>query len=129
MTSEATPTTTTRETTSRKSHNGGDSSMSSRPDVQSAVHEVRGALNDIGRQVPGVARASRDAAGDIYRAIETGTDERVSAGVSLSLGLAIGMLIGGAPRLFILVALFPVAAMGLSIGDRRVRQRTTASKA
>ena len=123
MTSEPTPTTTARESTSRKSHNGGESTMANRPEIQSAVHEVRGALNDIGRQVPGVAKASRDAANDIYRAIETGTDERVSASVTLSLGLAIGMLIGGAPRLFILVALFPVAAMGLTIADRRARER------
>jgi len=49
---------------------------------------------------------------DAMRAIESGSDERVSAGVTLSLGLAIGMLIGGAPRLLTILALVPVARDG-----------------
>ena len=58
---------------------------------------------------------------DAFRAIERGSDERVSSGVTLSLGLAIGMLIGGAPRLLTVLALVPVAAMGLVLVDRRSR--------
>jgi hypothetical protein len=74
-----------------------------------------------------MARASRSAVDDMFRAIETGSDERVSAGVTLSLGLAMGMLLGGAPRLLILLALAPVAAMGLVLADRRARAGRTAS--
>ena len=111
MASEST--TTTRETT-RTRANGGDA-------VQSAVHEVKGALENVGRSMPDMARASRSAVDDMFKAIETGSDERVSAGVTLSLGLAIGMLLGGAPRLLIALALAPVAAMGLVLADRRAR--------
>ena len=71
--------------------------------------------------MPDVARASRGLMDDAMRAIESGSDERVSAGVTLSLGLAIGMLIGGAPRLLTILALVPVAAMGLVMIDRRPR--------
>jgi ABC-type uncharacterized transport system ATPase subunit len=119
MTSE-TSTTTTRS----RSTNGTDTS-SGRENVQAAVQEVRGALENVGRQVPDVARASRKSIDEMFRAIETGSDERVSAGVTLSLGLAIGMLLGGAPRLLILAALAPVAAMGLVLQDRRKRSSTT----
>ena len=121
MTSEAT---TTRRT-------NGSSTTSGRDNVQTAVAEVRGALENVGRSVPDVARASRAAVDDMFRAIETGSDERVSAGVTLSLGLAIGMLLGGAPRLLILAALAPVAAMGLVLQDRRKKtaRATTATSA
>ncbi|HUQ43269.1 MAG TPA: hypothetical protein VM451_02495 [Candidatus Limnocylindria bacterium] len=111
MTSETT-------TTTRKSSNGTDAA--SRP-VQAAVAEVRGAIDNVTKSVPDVARASRKSFDDMFKAIETGSDERVSAGVTLSLGLAIGMLLGGAPRLLILAALAPVAAMGLVLQDRRKR--------
>lgn len=113
MTSETTTTTT-------RSQTNGDSAAG-RPGVQSAVAEVRGAIGTVGKSVPDVARASRTAVDDMFRAIETGSDERVSAGVTLSLGMAIGMLLGGAPRLLILLALAPVAAMGLVLQDRRKR--------
>ena len=123
MTSEST-TTTTRSRTNGHSASG-------REGVQAAVAEFRGAIESVGKSVPDVARASRAAANDMFKAIETGSDERVSAGVTLSLGLAIGMLLGGAPRLLILAALAPVAAMGLVLQDRRKRSanagRTTAT--
>lgn len=87
--------------------------------VQGAVHEVRGALVGAGRSVPAVVGASRSAIGDLYRVIDSGSDERIAAGVTLSLGLAIGMLIGGAPRLLIALALAPLVAMGLVLADRQ----------
>jgi ABC-type uncharacterized transport system ATPase subunit len=124
MTSESTTSTTT---STRRSTNGSDTT--NRDSVQTAVAEVRGALENVGRQVPDVARASRRSIDEMFRAIETGSDERVSAGVTLSLGLAIGMLLGGAPRLLILAALAPVAAMGLVLQDRRKRSASTRTTA
>jgi hypothetical protein len=122
----ASESTTTRETTRSQTTNGGDMS-GGREAVQTAVHEVRGALEGVGRSMPDMARASRAAVDDMFRAIETGSDERVSAGVTLSLGLAIGMLLGGAPRLLIALALAPVAAMGLVLADRRARAARSTS--
>ena len=118
MTSETSTTTT-------KSRTNGHSS-SGRDGVQAALAEVRGAIDSVGKSVPSAARASRAAVDDMFKAIETGSDERVSAGVTLSLGLAIGMLLGGAPRLLILAALAPVAAMGLVLQDRRKRSSSAA---
>lgn len=117
MTSESTTTTT-------KTRANGHSS-SGRDGVQAALAEVRGAIDSVGKSVPTAARASRAAVDDMFKAIETGSDERVSAGVTLSLGLAIGMLLGGAPRLLILAALAPVAAMGLVLQDRRKKSAAT----
>lgn len=124
----ATESTTQRETTTSRSRtaNGGDASSDA---VQTALHEVRGALAGVSRSMPDVARVSRSAVDDLFRAIETGSDERVTAGVSLSLGLALGMLIGGAPRPLILLALAPVVASGLVLADRRSTSRRTPTSA
>src|SRR5438093_10529316 len=126
MTSE---TTTARSTTTRPPGANGDEATGGNAEVaEAAMREVRNALQGVGRSVPEVARVSRTAVDDLVRAIETSSDERVTAGVSLSLGVAIGMLISGAPRLLIALALAPVAVMGLALSDRRAgRTRTSAA--
>jgi hypothetical protein len=127
MTSDATATRTT--TTRSRGANGGEPGGNAEA-VQAALHEVRGALQGVGRSMPEVARVSRSAVDDLMRAVETGSDQQVTAGVSLSLGLAIGMLLGGAPRLLIALALAPVAVMGLAMLDRRAgRTRSTTQSA
>ena len=113
---------TTQSTTTRTRTANDDGSNDT---VQTAVREVRGAIENVSRQMPEVARASRGAVDDLFRVIETGSDERVTAGVSLSLGLALGMLLGNAPRLLVLIALAPVVAAGLVLADRRATKTTS----
>jgi len=126
MTSEATA---TRSTTTRSRANGSDHGRNIET-VQAAAREVRSALEGVGRSMPQVARVSRGAVDDLMRAIETGSDQQVTAGVSLSLGLAIGMLLGGSPRLLIALALAPVAIMGIALAERRTgRTRSTTQSA
>jgi hypothetical protein len=119
MTAE-TSTSTTRKTTA-------DAEAEARTTVAAAADEVRGALQGVSRQVPQVARASRGAIDDLYRMIDSSSDERMTAGVTLSLGLAIGMLLGGANRLAIALSLIPVAITGFVMADRRGTGRTSRS--
>lgn len=81
--------------------------------------EIREVVDSVARSMPDVARSSRTLMEDAMQGIERSSDERVAAGVTLSLGLAVGMLIGGAPRLLTALALLPVAAFGLVLMDRR----------
>jgi len=81
--------------------------------------DIRDAVDSVARTVPEVARTSRTVMEDWMQQIERSSDERVAAGVTLSLGLAVGMLIGGAPRILTALALIPVAAIGLVLLDRR----------
>jgi len=114
-------------TTTTRRGNGDDraAERATETDDRSAVlvaaDEVRGALDSMSRSVPEVARVSRGALDDALRAIETGSDERLSAGLTLSLGLAIGLMIGGAPRILTAAALIPIAAIGLAMVDRQAR--------
>lgn len=116
----ATESTTQSTTTRTRTSNGGETDA-----VQTAVREVRGAIDNVRSSMPEMARASRGAVDDLFRVIETGSDERVTAGVSLSLGLALGMLLGNAPRLLVLIALAPVVAAGLVLADRRTKSTTS----
>jgi hypothetical protein len=95
--------------------------------ARSAMFDAQSALRDLGEAMPDMARASRGLMIDAMRAIERGSDDRLSAGATLSLGLAIGMLIGGAPRLLIVLALAPAAAIGLQIVDRQKGRPSRAS--
>lgn len=115
----ATERTTTQGTTRSRAQNGGNQDAGTALDM--AVREARGALEGVSRSVPELARASRSAMDDMVRTIEGGSDERLSAGVTLTLGLTIGMLIGGAPRLLVAAALVPLAVMGFTLADRRSR--------
>jgi hypothetical protein len=82
---------------------------------------VRGAAETVAANVPAAAAQTRAALDDAARRIETGSDEMLTAGTTLSLGVAIGMLVGGAPRLLVALALIPAAAMGLTLLDRNGR--------
>ena len=111
---------TTKTTTSTTAHGDQDT-------LEVAIHEVRGAIDGVRRTVPELARGSRAAIDGMIRTMETGSDDRTRTGVALSLGLALGMLLGGAPRLLILLSLAPVAAMTLVLGDRKARAARGAS--
>jgi hypothetical protein len=117
MTTDATA---ARSTTSRPRSTNGAASGGPGEAVQVAVREMRSAIDGVGRSMPEVARVSRSAVEELVQAVESGSDQQVTAGVSLSLGLAMGMLLGGAPRLLVLLALAPVAIIGLALADRRV---------
>ena len=101
-------------------------------DVGAVVTDARDTVVAAAARVPEIADSTRAAVDGALRQMESGSDEALTAGASLALGAAIGMLVGGAPRLFIVVALVPVAAIGAILLDRQTRTRstrTTSSKA
>ena len=50
--------------------------------------------------------------------MESGSDEALAVGASLSVGLAVGLLLGGANRLLVVLALIPATAMTFTLLDR-----------
>jgi hypothetical protein len=56
--------------------------------------------------------------------IQGESDEVLAVGASLSLGLAMGLLLGGANRLLVVLALIPATAMGFTLFDRHGGTRT-----
>ena len=93
--------------------------------VAEAAGTVRGAAGDAVARLPEVASTTRSAIEDANRQMRAGSDEMLSVGSVLSFGFAMGLLIGGASRLLVAVALIPAAAMGLTLMDRVSRSRRT----
>lgn len=115
MTTQTPKTEPARSNGHRSSHAGADALVVAR----AAAGRARGVVVRVGDSVPPLVTASRTLLDASMRAIASASDERISAGTTLSLGLAIGLLISGAPRPLVAAALVPVAAMGLALVDRR----------
>jgi len=96
--------------------------------VADAAGTVRGAAGDAVARLPEVAATTRSAIEDANRQMRAGSDEMLSVGSVLSFGFAMGLLIGGASRLLVAVALIPAAAMGLTLMDRMSRSRRTTAR-
>ena len=105
------------------SHAGGAREVAG--DVASGM---RDAAESVASRLPEAAATTRAAVDDAARRIETGSDEMLTAGATLSLGVAIGLLIAGASRILVVLALIPAAAMGLTLLDRNGRGPRSAAK-
>lgn len=94
-------------------------------DVATGMREVAGTMRDaageVANQLPSVAATTRDVMEQAAHSMETSTSETLMAGTTLSLGLALGLLIGGASRILVALALLPAAAMGATLLDRQAR--------
>ncbi|HEX4898798.1 MAG TPA: hypothetical protein VFV53_10610 [Candidatus Limnocylindrales bacterium] len=119
----------THERTKRNGSGGPD-----KPGVTTRAADLGDALRAAGTGIgdavgaartaaPELARSSQELADELMRRVQSGSDQQVSAGVAMSLGLAIGMLLGSAPRILVAIALVPVAAMGFVLMDRRFEPR------
>lgn len=64
---------------------------------------------------------------EAQRAVSTGSDTALFGGASLAAGLALGLLVGGAPRLVVGVALLPAAALAMALADRRAGRQDLAT--
>lgn len=96
--------------------------------VADAAETVRVAANDAVARLPEVAATTRSAIEDANRQMRAGSDEMLSIGSVLSFGFAMGLLIGGASRLLVLIALIPAAAMGLTLMDRISRTKRPSTR-
>jgi hypothetical protein len=92
-----------------------------------AAGAVRSAAEDAATRLPGLASMGRSAFDDANRRIESSSDEMVRMGAVLSFGFAVGLLIGGAPRILIGVALVPAGMLGLALLERTAAGGPSAS--
>ena len=79
------------------------------------------AAGDALSRLPAIADTTRSALAEANRQIHTGSDEILIVGSALSLGFAMGLWFGGAPRLAVAGAMLPAASMGLTILERANR--------
>ena len=92
--------------------------------TRDVANEVADRASAVAARLPEAAASTRTAVEDAARRMESGSDEALAIGTSLTIGLAIGMLIGGANRLLVVLALVPATAMGFTLLDRYAGGRT-----
>ena len=108
------------------SRDTGDVSQNGGP--AETARAVAGNVANVAEQavskLPEATQSTRSAVEEANRAIQSGSDEALMAGTTLSVGLALGLLLGGANRLLVILALIPAAAMGFTLLDRSQSGRT-----
>jgi len=105
-------TTTTRQTATDA--NGTDIAATAK-DVAANVGTT---ARDVAARLPDAASEASVQLGKAGDRIQRESDEVLTVGTSLSLGLALGLLLGGANRILVFLALMPAAAMGYTLFDR-----------
>lgn len=112
-------------TTSSTSKSTDAAEQSAADTARDLAETARGVATEAVGRLPDAAASTRDALADAGRTIRSGSDESLSAGTLVSFGFALGMLVGGANRLLVMIALVPAAAMGLTLLDRQSKSRST----
>ncbi len=103
--------------TKAKGANGNGSGGPARA-AREVAGNVGGVVSEAVARLPEAAHTTRGAVEEANRAMRAGSDEMLTAGTTLSIGLALGLLLGGANRLLVILALIPAAAMGFTLLDR-----------
>ena len=116
------------------STSGGTASTESKPaavggavsDAAETVREAAASVKDVATtRIPEVTATTRSAIEDANRQMQSSSDEMLAMGGALSFGLAVGMLVGGAPRFLVAGTLVPAIAMILTLLNRSGWNRTT----
>jgi hypothetical protein len=120
-------------TTTHRSESSTDGSdvAATAKDVASTVADRASAVADAASaaaaRLPDAANATGVQLGRANERIQRESDEVLAVGATLSLGLALGLLLGGANRILVFLALVPAAAMGYTLFDRHNGSRGTRS--
>jgi len=108
----STPTSTT--TSSRADSGDADLAATAR----GIASDVADRAVSAAQRLPEAATATGAQLGRANQMIRAESDEVLAVGTSLALGLAMGLLLGGANRLLVILALIPATAMGFTLFDR-----------
>jgi len=83
-----------------------------------AAGSVRDLASSTADRFPEAASTARDLLVEADRQMRGGSDEMLAAGTTLSSGIAVGLLVAGANRALVALAMVPAIAMGLTLLDR-----------
>jgi hypothetical protein len=111
--------------TSTTSSTGGTNTNGARANAQDLATTAKGIASDVAdravaaaQRLPEAATASGAQLERANQIIQGESDEMLMVGTSLSLGLAAGLLLGGANRFLVIAAIVPATAMALTLVDR-----------
>jgi hypothetical protein len=124
--------TTRTPTTPEPTLNDDTDATSRRAAVGDAVADVASkvgtAASDAAARLPDVATTTKVALEGADREIRAASDDTLAAWSALSFGLAGGLLVGGANRLLVALAMLPAAVLTLAFLDRTSRTHVPSSR-
>ena len=119
------------QTTSHDTNGSGDPAGSARDianDVADRASVVAEKASAAAARLPDAANATGVQLGRATELMRSESDEVLTVGTSMTLGLALGLLLGGANRLLVILALIPATAMGFTLYDRHSGATARASR-
>jgi hypothetical protein len=103
----------------RKTTTGnGNATDQGRGMLDEAALRAGDALDRASAQMPQVMDTASSALSETARRLESSPDDVLSMGAALSTGVAVGLYIGGAPRILVSLAILPAIAMGWTLLSR-----------
>jgi len=105
-------------TTGAREDEGRELGAGAREAAGTVASGIAAAADTVSARLPDAAAATRGAVDEAARRLATGTDTELAVGASFSTGLAVGLLVGGAARILVALALIPAAAMSMTLVDR-----------
>ena len=89
--------------------------------IGDAADAVRSVADGVAARIPDAASTARDAIIEGDRQLRDSSDEMLTIGATLSFGLATGLLLAGANRGLVALAMIPVGAIGFRLLSRAPR--------
>lgn len=89
---------------------------------------VRTRAQDVATRLPEAAEMTRGAIGQAAEQLERSSTDSLVTGAAFSLGVVAGLLLAGANRLLVAIALLPAAAMGATLLERWNKSSQTAGR-
>ena len=90
---------------------------------------VASAAGEAAARVPDVAQGTREALTEANRLVRGGSDQTLQLVGASAIGFAVGLLIGGASRLLVVLSLLPVALIATTLLERNDAGSTTRTTA
>ncbi len=84
-----------------------------------AQQRLKAGANQVAERFPEALSGAQSAARDTQRTLDGMSDDALLAGAGFSVGMAVGLFVGGVNRLLILLSLIPAAAMAATLAGRR----------
>ena len=85
---------------------------------------VAAAAGDVTARIPEVAQSAKGAWEEADRIVHEGSDSTLQLVGAASVGFAVGLLVGGAHRLLVILSLIPAALIGITMIERMDRGET-----
>ena len=87
--------------------------------AKNVADTMAGAAGELTARIPDVAQSTQGLVREATRAVQQGSDPTLQLIGAMSIGLAVGLLAGGANRIFVLLSLIPGALIGATLLERR----------